>query len=228
MSAHLLADHSPRLVELAGPAGAGKSATRRSLIARTHLRQGMIWGLPARSLLSNGMQLIPSFIPLWREAHRPLWDETRHMVRLRTLREALGQGEPRRPAIIFDEGPVFAMAWLRGFGHPVMRSATADAWWRTTVREWARLMDLVVVLDAPDEVLGRRIRNRPEDHEVKQASDPELARWMERFRQSLEWVLGRLILEAGVSVLRLDTSTDSPAQLAERTLAALDRGVYAG
>jgi hypothetical protein len=228
MSAHLLADHWPRLVELAGPAGAGKSATRRSLVARTHLRQGMIWGLPARSLLSNGMQLIPSFIPLWRETRQPLWDETRHMVRLRTLREALEQGEPCGPAIIFDEGPVFAMAWLRGFGHPVMRTAVADAWWRMAFEEWSRLVDLVVVLDAPDELLARRIRSRPEDHEVKQASDPELARWMERFRQSLEWVLARLTLEAGVSILRLDTSTDTPEQLAERTLVALERGVYAG
>jgi hypothetical protein len=228
MSAHAFADHSPRLVELAGPAGAGKSATRQALIARTRFRQGMIWGLPARPLLSNGLRLIPTFIPLWLDAYRPLWNETRHLVRLRTLREELQRGERRGPAIIFDEGPVFALAWLRGFGHPVMRGAAADAWWHTAFEEWARLLDLVVVLDAPDELLARRIRGRPEDHEVKRASDPEIARWMARFRQSLDWVLARLALEAGVSVLRLDTSTSTPEQLAERTLAALDRGAYVG
>jgi hypothetical protein len=215
-------------VELAGPAGAGKSATRRALIARTQLRQGMIWGLPARSLLSNGLRLAPSFIPLWLEAHRPLWNETRHMVRLRTLREELQRGGPQQSAIIFDEGPVFALAWLRGFGHPVMRQAASEAWWHTVFEEWARLVDMIVVLDAPDELLARRIRCRPEDHEVKQWSDPEIARWMARFRQSLDWVLERLTPEGGVAVLRLDTSTETPEQLAERTLAAVDRGVYAG
>jgi hypothetical protein len=228
MSAPVLADRPPQLVELAGPAGAGKSATRRALSARAQFRQGMIWGLPARSLVSNGLRLVPSFIPLWLAAHRPLWDESRHIVRLQTLRQALQSDGPQRSAIIFDEGPVFALAWLRGFGHPVMRDTVSELWWDTVFEEWARVVDLVVVLDAPDELLARRIRGRPEDHEVKQLSDAEIARWMARFRQSLDWVLQRLGREGGVGVLRLDTSTETPEQLAERTLAALDRGAYAG
>jgi hypothetical protein len=228
MSAPVLADHSPRLVELAGPAGAGKSATRQALLARTPLRQGMIWGLPARSLLSNGIGMMPSFIPLWRQSRSPLWDETRHMVRLRTLREVLQSSGPQRSAIVFDEGPVFTLAWLRGFGHPVMRDAISEPWWDSVLEEWGSLVDLVVVLDAPDALLARRIRDRPEDHEVKQASDPEIVRWMARFRQSLDWVLERLSQEAGVPVLRLDTTGETPEQLADRTLAALDRGIYAG
>jgi broad-specificity NMP kinase len=109
-----------------------------------------------------------------------------------------------------------------------MRKAVSEAWWHIVFEEWTRLVDLVVVLDAPDELLARRIRCRPEDHEVKQLSDAQIARWMARFRQSLDWVLEGLSLEGGVAVLRLDTSTETPEQLAERTLAAVDRGVYAG
>src|SRR4051812_43583975 len=220
MSASLLLDHSPRLVELAGPAGVGKTATRRALVARSPFRQGMIWGLPARSLLSNGVRMIPCFIPLWRAAYRPLWDESRHLVRLRTLREALQRGALEGSPLVFDEGPVFALTWLRGFGHPVMRSPAAESWWSTAFREWAPLLDLIVVLDAPDRMLAERIRCRPEDHEVKQTSDAEIASWMARFRSSLDWVLERLNLEAKVPVLRLDTSTETAGQLAERTLAA--------
>jgi hypothetical protein len=51
---------------------------------------------------------------------------------------------------------------------------------------------------------------------------------MARFRESLDWVLEGLSLEADLTVLRLDTSTATPEQLAERALAALDRGLYAG
>ena len=227
MPTHFFPDHSPRLVELAGPAGVGKSATRRALIARSQLDQGMIWGLPARSLLANGVQMISDFVPLWLHARRPLWDETRHMVRLRTLREALQRSRSEGATMIFDEGPVFALAWLRGFGHPVMRSAVSEPWWNKVFQQWSPMVDLVVVLDAPDELLAHRIRSRPEDHEVKQASDPEIALWMARFRRSLDWVLERLSVEGGVSVLRLDTSTATPDRLAERTLAVLE-GVYAG
>jgi hypothetical protein len=130
--------------------------------------------------------------------------------------------------IVFDEGPVFALAWLRGFGHPVMRHAVTEQWWRTTFQEWAGVVGTLVVLDAPDELLSGRIRNRPEDHEVKQASDPEIAAWMARFRQALDWVIERLTLETDMTVLRLDTSTATPEELAERAVAALERGVHAG
>jgi hypothetical protein len=228
MSPSLLTDHSPRVVELAGPAGSGKSATRRSLIARSTAVTGMIWGLPVPLLLLDGLQQFPSFVPLWREARSLLWSETRHMVRLRTLQRSLQVSSPERNAILFDEGPVFALAWLRGFGHPVMRSAVSEHWWRTTMAEWAGLVDAVVVLDAPDALLAHRIRTRPEDHEVKQSSDPEIAAWMARFRQALDWVLERLVLEGRITVLRLDTSTGTPEELAERALAALDGRVYAG
>jgi hypothetical protein len=228
MSQHFLTNHSPRLVELAGPAGAGKSATRRALIARSQAGNGTIWGLPVLSLLLTGVELIPSFIPLWWQARSPLWEETRHMVRLRTLRRALQRGGSERNAIVFDEGPIFALARLRGFGHPLMRSEGSEQWWRATLHEWAGLVDMVVVLDAPDGLLAQRIRSRPEDHEVKQASDPEIAAWMARFRQALDWVLARLALENGMTVLRLETSSDAPEQLAELALAALDRSVYAG
>jgi hypothetical protein len=148
MASPLLNEQFSGLVELAGPAGAGKSATRRALTARLHGRQGAIWGLPIPSLLFNGVQLVPALIPLWREARSPLWDETRHLVRLRTLRQEL-ERNGSEGAVVFDEGPVFALAWLRGFGHPVMRRTEAEPWWRTMFQEWAGVLDTVVVLDSP-------------------------------------------------------------------------------
>jgi hypothetical protein len=228
MASYSLTKHSARLVELAGPAGAGKSATLQALIARSGADNGTIWGLPVLPLLRNGAELIPSFIPLWRQARSPLWEETRHMIRLRTLQRALHGGGSERNTIVFDEGPVFALARLRGFGHPIMRSEDAERWWRTTLQEWAGLIHTVVVLDAADGVLAHRIRSRSADQEVKQASDLEIASWMARFRQALDWVLSRLVLENGTAVCRLDSSSDTPEQLAGRALAALDRSVYAG
>ena len=76
-------------MELAGPAGVGKSTLARTLMGRLDGTHGTIWGLPVLPLLVNGLQLIPTFGRLWLHSGSPLWDETRHMVRLRTLRSAL-------------------------------------------------------------------------------------------------------------------------------------------
>jgi thymidylate kinase len=227
MTSNPLLGHPRLLVELAGPAGAGKSTLARTLTERYRAGSGTIWGLPVPALLGNGAQLLPTFIPFWRHSRSLLWDEARHMVRLRTLHRALRQDDRRQARIvIFDEGPVFALAWLRGFGHGVMRSEASGEWWRTTLREWAGDVDLVVVLDASDNVLAHRIRSRPEWHEVKQASDAEISPWLARFRSALDWVLGELTHAGGPVILRIPAD-DPPERLAELIIGALDERTHA-
>jgi broad-specificity NMP kinase len=218
------ADHTRRqlLIELAGPAGAGKSTLARTLMGRLDGTPGMIWGLPVLPLLGNGLRMIPTFGGLWLHTRSPLWSETRHMVRLRALSQALGR-PTARPAelVIFDEGPVFALTWLRGFGHDVLREKPSAEWWRSATREWASVIDTVVVLDAPDQVLAQRIRARAHPHEVKELPDLEIARWMARFREALDWVLSEMARHGGPLVIRL--SAERPVErIAEQLTEALN------
>jgi hypothetical protein len=205
------------LVELAGPAGAGKSTLSMALTQRLNGSPGTIWGLPVLPLLMNGAQLVPTFTNLWLHSRCPLWDETRHMVRLRTLRRALRRGSPCAGGpLIFDEGPVFALAWLRGFGHETLRQTPSAEWWRTALSEWAAVMDAVVVLDAPDHLLAARIRARAHPHEVKEFPEPEIARWMARFRYALDWVLTEMARHGGPPVLRLSSGEEPAERIADR------------
>lgn len=218
---------TPLLVELAGPAGVGKSTLSRALLGRGAIAQGTIWGLPARSLLGNGVRLLPSLLGNCRRSRSLLWDESRHMVRLATLHRALAAiVPPDARMVVFDEGPIFALAWLRGFGHEMMRSEASEAWWQDTLQDWAAVMDAVVVVEANDALLARRIRTRPHGHEVKEFSDPEIVAWMARFRSALNWVLAGLAREGGPAVLRVTTDREPPEMLAERVGAALDRIPY--
>jgi GTPase SAR1 family protein len=206
-------------VELVGPAGAGKSTLRESLVRQLQGLPREIWGLPVLPLLLNGAQLFPTFTGLWLRSRSPLWHETRHMVRLRTLQRELSQPpSDHNKALVFDEGPIFALAWLRGFGHETLRQQPSAAWWRMALREWASLVDAVVVLDAPDQVLAARIRARPHPHEVKEYPDVEIVQWMARFRQALEWVLAEMAGHGGPAVVRLSSQEEPAALVAERVV----------
>jgi hypothetical protein len=178
--------------------------------------------------LFHATWLIPTFTGLWLHSRSPLWLETMHMVRLRTLHRALRRpASPSRTVLIFDEGPIFVLAWLRGFGHEALSQQPSAEWWETTLREWASVIGAVVVLDAPDPLLAARIRARPHPHEVKELPDPEIARWMARFRQALEWVLTEMARHGGPKVIRL-SSQDEPADRIAENVAQQLRGIQYG
>jgi hypothetical protein len=214
------------LVELAGPAGVGKSTLLRAL-SRRGMTRATIWGLPVSALLGNGVRLLPTLLAFWRLSGSLLWDESRHLVRLKTLHQAIRRGELLgERVVIFDEGPIFALAWLRGFGHATLRSQASELWWRTAFRDWGEVIDTVVVLEASDDLLAGRIRNRPETHEVKELPDREIALWMARFREALDWVLAEMVQHGGPTVLRLSTDSQPAEHLAGRILESLKRGAH--
>jgi hypothetical protein len=213
-----------RVVELVGPAGVGKSTVSHALIRRCGTAPRTIWGQPPLALLGTGIRLGPVLLRFWRSSGSLLWDEARHVVRLRALHLSLTQDPPRIQAVtLFDEGPIFALTWLRGFGHESMRSPAADRWWQATLFHWSRLVDAVVVLDAPDSILAARIKARPQWHEVKHEPDWYIAEWMGRFRAALEWVLAGLAAHGGPTVIRIRADQDCPERLAERVSRVLER-----
>ena len=218
---------SPRLVELAGPAGVGKSTVVDALRSHAAVTPGTIWGLPVLPLLGNGVQLLPTLAGFWWDSQSLLWDESRHMVRLKTLyRRVQAEGPRAAPLLVFDEGPVFALAWLRGFGHESLRRDSSAQWWNVTLHQWARTVDVIVVLDAPDAQLAQRIKARSTWHEVKEASLPEITAWMGRFRAALEWVLAGLAAQGDPRIVRICTDRHSPDAIAEQVRTELAQVVY--
>src|ERR1051325_2776530 len=65
-----------------------------------------------------------------------------------------------------DEGPIFALSWFEVNG-----SRNGERWWTRwrdrVIRDWGPILDGIVRVDAPDQVLARRIRTRPNPHPVK-------------------------------------------------------------
>jgi hypothetical protein len=118
------------------------------------------------------------------------------------------------------------MAWLRGFGHETMRAAPTDHWWHLTIQSWASLIDVVVVIDAPDMMLAQRIRARAHHHEVKNYPDHEIVQWMARFRCALEWVLSELSRHGGPLVIRLSSEDQAAERIARRITEELSGRVH--
>lgn len=214
-------------VEIVGPAGSGKSTLSRLLLA------GGPGFLPGRRLqlqqytgaaffFAQALTLAPLLLRWQGGERRPSVEELKKLAYLngwhRVLRrQALATGRP----LLIDQGPIFNLATLYAYGPEQFRGRRFAAWRGRAGRRWGTLLDTVVLLDAPDEVLYERIRARDKRHPVKQSSFCQAQRFLACYRRWYETITTQFVADCGVRLYRYDTRALAAERLAERILADL-------
>jgi energy-coupling factor transporter ATP-binding protein EcfA2 len=198
----------PRLVELVGPAGAGKSTLAAALpAAEPGLSTGpSVWGLPRLDLFRAALSLVPVASAAVLSGHPFRFAEFVQMSRLVALRRVLSRAtRGGETVIVLDEGPVFALAWLEVF-YAANGARCRNDWRRRARADWAGRLAGVVRLDAEDPALARRIRTRAKPHMVKDLPDTGISDFTARFRVAYDRVIADMAT-AGLPVRTLP-STD--------------------
>ena len=212
------------IVELVGPAGAGKTSLAHDVSATdATVRSGLsLWGLPRRHLAASALALAPTVAAAALRGTRLRTGELAQMIRLDALRRVVRQEATRHRIILLDEGPVFALSWLDVFfrrnGEPV-----PAAWRRRAVADWALLLDVVVFIDASDVTLAQRIRTRDKPHMVKDRPDAEIFGFAEGFRNAFDRVIAEITRVGHLVVNALSTERTAVRDNANRLLATLQQ-----
>jgi shikimate kinase len=209
------------VVELVGPAGAGKSTLAQHLrSSHATPRYLTVWGLPRLDLLASAFTLVPSLVGALMRGHRPAFRELAQMIRIDALRRVVNRETRREGVLLLDEGPVFALSWLEMRFHR-NGNGTANGWHKRIIDAWAAVLDTIVYLDAPDAVLAERIRTRAKSHQVKDGSDREISTFVGQFRRAFDSVIADLSAVGHIRVTTLSTESHSLEQSADRLLAVL-------
>jgi len=213
----------PRIVELIGPAGVGKSAVAAALARDPGVLCTSMWSVPRTELAWATVCTVPSSLDLMRRARAPLSREVRHMARLRALLNFLDRDDlSRYRLVVVDEGAVYTLAWLHVIGHEIFADARSAGWRRYVAGLWAATLDGVVRLDASDDILGRRIRGRAKAHVLSHAADADVGSFSARYRAAFDQVLTALQTYGTVATQDFRTDETSPERIAAQIRSILE------
>ncbi len=210
----------PRVIEIIGVAGSGKSSLATAL-ADAHEGWHIEGPLEVknkhhlRRVAHGGSRLVRIMTGNLSQGRRLTWKESKYLLYVMEWPRHLASiPERESEVILLDQGPVYVLTRFGTADVPIVGCEPGDRWWNDTVASWADTLDAVVALDAPDPVLWERITSRAQSHEALDRGRSEWSTFAESYRRSFATVLNETDGPDGPLILRYDTNTMSTDQIA--------------
>jgi deoxyadenosine/deoxycytidine kinase len=219
-------EKGPIVVELIGPAGAGKTTLVNALNQRNENIRPGIYLSETRKIehfIRNTVHMLPTYFYQYRSSRWFSRREIRTMVYLKAwLYELRRQALDHDNVILLDHGPIYRLALLREFGPQITKSQAYRRWWTDLLNEWTAALDVIVWLDAPNSVLLERIYARDRWHSIKEKSETEAFDFLTHHRIFLEQIIAETMNDHRAKLLCFDTNEESIEHIVDRTMRTFD------
>lgn len=205
------------IAEIIGASGAGKSTLSDLLNKQSpQIRAGItVWGLPRTLLMQIAISSFPTIARMVSEDGKFSVNDSKQIVRLRAFYRHLiykknflkqtkkSSSGKNVDAMLLDEGVIFSLSKLRA-DHRSYKGFMQN-WEEETLDCWSDVLNMVIWLDAPNEVLIERVRTREKKHRMKFRSDQTINDFLTRYRKAYANIVKRLQAKGNLQVIRFNT-----------------------
>jgi hypothetical protein len=211
---------TPYLIEVAGVAGVGKSTLTHLLCqGDPECRRADFIHARTPEHLAYFAHSLPRLLPVMAGSFgigpRLRWADFKLLVYVTEWKRFLnGNPQYHFGCTVLDQGPLYALVRLKAEAKGGVCSAPFERWWNRMVELWAAELDLIIWLDAADQVVWDRINERVQRHKTKGEPVEVGRRFIVRYRRLFEEIFDRVNSLGGAEVLRFDTSETRSEQIA--------------
>jgi hypothetical protein len=209
-------DKRPRIVELAGVAGAGKSSLLKAMLKRNaNIR---LFPAPSKtyylqSLLRVYTNWLPIYLAKYRNSRWFTKQELRNIGYLDTWLPFIRKMDQSRKNIyVLDPGSVYWLSSLQAFGPQITKHPRFRSWWEDKFDQWSSGLAAIIWLDAPGEMCLQRVLSRDEWHPIKKMSPGSAISEVNGYRDCYEHIVPEMATSHGMKLFHFHTdqiSTDA-------------------
>jgi thymidylate kinase len=206
------------IVELVGVAGAGKSTLfnelhQKRVTGLVNATVPPVWKLSMIPFFTkNIITLSPILFYLFFHDRKFL---KRHQIAFMVLlsnwhKLLVKQITANNKIILLDQGPISMITDLLVWGPSSISSPFMEKWWEDVYKKWKNNLNMVFLLDASDETIIWRIRNRKKLHHLKTTTDEVSMEWINQYRRISEYIIAKLNSpDALIEVVRINSGENS-------------------